>query len=119
MDGRWTTVSDDQGRYYEPFPVAGSCPTQPLRLVMDNHRPWAADVTAAVSYTDRSGETHSLARQDFSLARFEVEILALDIPPEAFEDPPEAPGEPKFGIRFVELRAIVGDFYLSTCVEGP
>ncbi len=115
-NGGWVTVSGDKARFYYPEPGQPACPSEPLRLTLDNNKPIGETVRVVITYQERSGVTRVHTDETVSLGRFEVVRIPIEVPAEAFvplaDDSRPSPSN-------VYVTAQAGSHWTSTCLEEP
>lgn len=112
-DGQWTAVagrSVDRG----PMEPGFGCATSPLRLVVDNDKPFPDGVVVLITYT-AANQTNSgtILDETWSLGAFELRTHEFIVPEEAFEGRSDDQFAPT-----PYVTATVGDEWLSTCVQA-
>ncbi len=113
-DGQWIAVS---GRYVDQGPTEPGfgCVSSPLRLVVDNDKPFPDRVDVLITYT-AANQTNSgtLLDETWSLGAFELRTHEFTVPEQAFEGRSDDQFAPP-----PQVTAQVGDEWLSTCVDAP
>lgn len=108
-----STHPEDRARDYHPQIPA--CFGPDLRLVVDNDRPFSAEVEILVTYVNATAKrTETLLLETIELERFSSTRFDLTIPADAFPEPDEERFDPWSGGVFVE--AHVGKETLATTI---
>lgn len=117
VDGEWETVAttDPDGLYRSGMHPSFGCHGPEMRLVIENDRPFAAEVEVHVTYHNATSKrTDTLLRDTLDLPRFGEHTYTLTVPDAAFpqsRDNQTTPPE-----RTIFLDVLVGDQMFGTAV---
>lgn len=110
QDGEWVTVAESPYRDAFGPPAYFGCAGRNLRLVVDNQRPWDANVrVTAWFYNQSAARDEFVVREQWSLASFSSREYAFTVPLAAFAETNET-AEPKPAPRgSTDVQVVVGD----------